>query len=326
MTLSPDTDAQLTQLRLRALGVALSVSRISVFHRRLDGRFDLADNPPDAWQAHDIVNSRSSEFMGPDIAALFDAMTSQCIETQEPQTFDFQLTYGSTQRLLRADMVADLDGVMTVFSDITEAINRDAAVKSLLREVSHRSKNLLAIVQSVAMQTAHHTEGVREFLDKFRGRLHALSSTQDLVTESEWRGTHLQSLIRSQLSRVGHTAFSNVRISGENPLLGPNASLHIGLAIHELAANATRHGALANGRLGSVVITAELAQENAATMLILQWLEDGLDPEQNRRPPRFGTLVLERIVPLSVGGSAILSIAGATLTYRLNVPSDQFEA
>jgi two-component sensor histidine kinase len=326
MTPSSANDAQLSQLRLRALGAVLSNNRLSLFHQTPDHVFDLADNPPDAWRGQTILAMRETDFMDTGLASIFSAATRRCLETQEPQTLEFQLPQGTGQRQFSAQLSPDADGVTTVLSDITEEKNREAAVTSLLREVSHRSKNLLAIVQSVAMQTAHHTEGVREFLDKFRGRLHALSSTQDLVTESEWRGTYLQSLIRSQLSRVGHTAFSNVRISGENPLLGPNASLHIGLAIHELAANATRHGALSADRSGSVVITAELTRELEATKLILQWHEDGLDPAQSRRPPRFGTLVLERIVPLSVGGTAILSIADGTLTYRLDIPADQFEA
>ena len=326
MTPSPSADAQLTQLRLRALGAALAGNGLSVFHQTPDHQFDLADNPPDAWKALAIIGRRETDFLDSGLAAVYGAAVTRCLDSGELQSLEFELASGTSQRQFCARMLPDPDGVLTVLSDVTEAKSREAAVTSLLREVSHRSKNLLAIVQSVAMQTAHHTEGVRDFLDKFRGRLHALSSTQDLVTESEWRGTYLQTLVRSQLSRVGHSAFSKVKLSGENPLLGPNASLHIGLAVHELAANATRHGALSEGRLGSVEITADLERKNGAIRLILQWNENGIDPSQSRRPPRFGTLVLERIVPLSVGGAAVLSIADTSLTYRLEIPADQFEA
>lgn len=325
MTSSPSADA-LTQLRLRALDAALSGGGISVFHQTPDHQFDLADNPPDAWKALTIVGRRETDFLDSGLVGVYSAAVTRCLDSGDVQTLEFELAYGSSQRVFCARMLPDPDGVMTILSDITEQKNQEAAVTSLLREVSHRSKNLLAIVQSVAMQTAHHTEGVREFLDKFRGRLHALSSTQDLVTESQWRGTYLQTLARSQLSRVGHSALSKVKLSGENPLLGPNASLHIGLAVHELAANATRHGALSEGRSGSVEITAALERQDGADKLILQWNENGLDPAQSRRPPRFGTLVLERIVPLSVGGTAVLSIAETSLTYRLDIPADQFGA
>jgi two-component sensor histidine kinase len=177
------------------------------------------------------------------------------------------------------------------------------------------------------MQTAHHSGGIKDFLDKFRGRLHALSSTQDLVTESNWQGTHLQSLVASQLTRVSSGMLKEMRITGDNPLLGPNAALHIGLAIHELAANAVFHGALSDGQMGHVWIDAKIDQEDGQPpSLVIEWQETGIDTDKTRQAPRFGTMVLERIVPLSVGGSATFSIEEDRLSYRLRVPADQFEA
>ena len=224
-------------------------------------------------------------------------------------------------------MVSDELGVTTIVTDRTEERAREIAVATLLREVSHRSKNLLAIVQSVAMQTAHHSGSIKDFLDRFRGRLHALSSTQDLVTESNWRGTYLQSLITSQLTRLGHAILPHIRVTGHNPLLGPNASLHIGLAIHELGANAIRHGALADGQPGQVWIDARVVhQADQPAHLVIEWQETGIDIDRIRHEPHFGTLVLERIVPLSVGGTADFRIEADGVRYRLNVPADQFES
>ena len=219
-------------------------------------------------------------------------------------------------------------GLFTILTDVTERRERELALTNLLREVSHRSKNLLAIVQSVAMQTAHHSDGIENFLQKFRGRLHALSSTQDLVTESEWRGTLFQSLVVAQLARVGQTARDAIKITGDNPLLGPNAALHVGLAIHELATNAVVHGALSAEGEGSVAIAAKVEMTTGRpAQLIVEWHEHGVwSPPVANAPPRFGTMVLERIVPLSVGGSARYEVGPGRVSYRLSIPADQFDS
>src|SRR5690606_27266457 len=145
--------------------------------------------------------------------------------------------------------------------------------------------------------------------------------------DSDWRGTDLRALVASQLSRIGSAALSNVRVTGTNPMLGPNASLHIGLAIHELGANAVMHGALVDGKAGHIRIDARMilhAEQDAD--LLIEWQETGIDTARIRQAPRFGTLVLERIVPLSVGGTASFHIDPEGVRYRLIVPADQFES
>jgi two-component sensor histidine kinase len=316
----------LQQMRLRALSAALRGRDISVLHQDLNHRYDLAENLPATWPQANIIDKREADILPAPIAAQFADAHDLCQDTNEPQNIEFELTDNSHRHQFEAHLLPDEDGVTIVITDVTEDRGREAALTSLLREVSHRSKNLLAIVQSVAMQTAHHSGGIQDFLTKFRGRLHALSSTQDLVTESNWRGTYLHSLVTSQLTRVGHAALANMRITGDNPLLGPNASLHIGLAVHELAANAVRHGALAEGNAGNVWVDARIAKHaDQPPDLIIEWQETGIDASRARQEPRFGTLVLERIVPLSVGGAAVFTINNESVRYRLTVPADQFE-
>mgnify|MGYP001029481040 CR=1 FL=1 len=312
------------QIRLRALSTGLHAGGICVLHQDHQHRFDLAENLPPSWPRRNVLGLREADALPEAIAADFAAAHDRCRREASAQTIAFELGEGPRRRHFEIRILPDEAGVTAIVTDTTEDRARDLAVASLLREVSHRSKNLLAIVQSVAMQTAHHSIGTQDFLDKFRGRLHALSSTQDLVTESNWRGTYLQSLIASQLARVGPSVLSNVRVTGENPLLGPNASLHIGLAIHELGANAALHGALGDGDPGRVQIDARVANlPGGPADLIIEWQETGT--AVTTRQPHFGTLVLERIVPLSVGGTADLSIEPGGVRYQLVVPPDQFE-
>jgi two-component sensor histidine kinase len=315
------------------LSGALRGQGISVLHQGADSRYDLAENLPSAWPVRDIVGKTAADALPESLAAEFGQALSHLRQTGDSAKIDFELRDGARRRQFEAHFSPDIDdsgalfGTTIVLTDVTDNRSREAAMTALLREVSHRSKNLLAIVQSVAMQTAHHSGGIQDFLDKFRGRLHALSSTQDLVTESNWRGSYFQSLVAAQLARVGPSILRDLRITGDNPLLSPNASLHIGLAIHELAANAVIHGALSGDTSGHVWVDARVEPDNGdgPAQLIIEWQETGIDATRIRQAPRFGTMVLERIVPLLVGGNARYELHQDRVSYSLTVPADQFE-
>jgi two-component sensor histidine kinase len=198
-------------------------------------------------------------------------------------------------------------------------------LKTLLREVSHRSKNLLAIIQSIATQTGRYSETVGDFLTRFRGRLQSLSSSQDLVTSSNWRGAALRELVFGQVGRYGGDPARSLRFNGVNPYLNPNAALHIGLAMHELAVNSVSYGALSRPD-GFVEVTADLSA--AATdkpAMSLTWSEAFVANDNQRTEKRFGSVALERVVPASLNGTATLEIAGDRLEYRLVVPHGNFE-
>ena len=84
-----------------------------------------------------------------------------------------------------------------------------------MREVSHRSKNLLAIIQSIATQTGRYSDGITDFLTRFRGRLQSLASSQDLVTSSNWRGAALRELVSGQVGRYSSDLAQSLRLAGE---------------------------------------------------------------------------------------------------------------
>ncbi len=112
------------------------------------------------------------------------------------------------------------------------------------------------------------------------------------------------------------------RISGDNPVLGPNASLHVGLAIHELITNAAAHAV----GPGTIAIEARLVRlPDGQARLLIDWSEEHVGgPEP--APPEFGTLVLEEIVPRSLGGSAEIVVRADRVHYHLEMPADQFIA
>jgi len=216
----------------------------------------------------------------------------------------------------------DVLGVVTTMVETTEQKRREQTLKTLLREVSHRSKNLLAIIQSIATQTGRYSETLGDFLTRFRGRLQSLASSQDLVTSSNWRGAALRELVSGQVGRYSADPKRSLRFEGENPYLNPNAALHIGLAMHELAVNSVSYGALSRPD-GYVEVSARL-EGAEAPVLSLIWSEAIGAGQRNEK--RFGSVALERVVPTSLNGTATLDIGGNRLEYRLTIPGGNFES
>lgn len=308
--------------RIRTLRRGLDQRRLAVRHQSTDLTYTLSENLPEDW---DLAGT-----MDPEIAARLRMMGKAVLEGSNLATTEVEHYRRGTRRIHEVTCTPDrepdgtIDGVITIIADVTEARDRERAITSLLREVSHRSKNLLAIVLSIAAQTANHAGGIDDFLAKFRGRIQALASTQDLVTESNWLGTPFQSLVLAQLARGGQTTPERVDLSGDNPTLGPNAALHVGLAIHELVTNATLYGALSVDNPGDISVAAKLEHINDRLQLVIDWRERLLVDNPAEMPPRFGTIVLEQIVPRSLGGKAKFDVGEDRVRYRLVVPGDQF--
>ncbi len=214
--------------------------------------------------------------------------------------------------------------LMTVVIDRTEDRRRERLLRALLREVSHRSKNLLAIIQSIASQTARYSGSLNGFLGKFRGRLHALAQSQDLITDSSWSGAHFRDLLQQQIEKyVQDGAADLIHVTGEDLLLTPNASLHVGLALHELTVNAVSHGDFVATRQ-RIEITCERIREDDRDAVRITWTEPHgpIDGEalSSSGPARFGSTVLERVVPASVNGSAVHEVRPGSVYYELTFP------
>jgi PAS domain S-box-containing protein len=132
-------------------------------------------------------------------------------------------------------------GASKIARDVSERKARDAHIQLLLREINHRSKNLLSVVQSIAHRTA--SGGDEGFLSRFSQRLGALAVNQDLLTANEWDGVDLEKLMEAQLAPF---AEARLRISGPSVKISSAAAQAIGMAVHELATNATKYGAWSN--------------------------------------------------------------------------------
>jgi two-component sensor histidine kinase len=320
----PDGNLELSRSLMRAL----RHTGISLIYQDRSLRVVWAQNVPVPWTSRDVIGLTDLEFLPAAEAERVVLAKQAVLRDAVAHSLEIRIDDSNTaywyEISIDADKSADgdLKGIITTVIDVTDRKRREQTLRALLREVSHRSKNLLAIIQSIATQTGRYSDSIDGFLSRFRGRLQSLSSSQDLVTSSNWRGADLRELVVGQLGRYVADPARRVRLQGINPYLNPNAALHIGLALHELAVNSVSFGALSQPE-GSVTISAEMG---AGPALNLAW-QEAIRPREGDRngKKRFGSVALERVVPASLNGSATLTIGATELEYRLTVPSGSFE-
>jgi two-component sensor histidine kinase len=186
----------------------------------------------------------------------------------------------------------------------------------LMRELAHRSKNQLAVVKGMALQTARQSGTVDEFVDHFTQRIQGLAESQDLMVRQNWQGAWLSDLVRAHLDLFG--ARARVRIEGPALFLGANAVQNIGFALHELATNAFKHGALSTPA-GSVHVSWRGPDEDQR--VYLEWLER--DGPSVQPPPQqgFGHLVITELVAQALQGSAKLEFKPEGIHWQLDIPA-----
>ena len=205
-------------------------------------------------------------------------------------------------------------GVMV--EEVTERKHAEELQSLLMREINHRTKNMLSVVQSIARQTA--ASDTAEFIRRFSARIQALSANQDLLIKSDWRGVDLEDLVRAQLGPFVDLIGTRITVHGPQVRLAAAAAQSVGMALHELATNAGKYGALSTER-GCVGINWRLDGDAFS----IGWTErDGPDVP----PPKkhgFGSTVISTVVKASVDGEVELDYARTGLIWRLKCPPDR---
>jgi two-component sensor histidine kinase len=201
--------------------------------------------------------------------------------------------------------------------DITERKQREAHIRFLMSEVLHRSRNLLAVVQAMASQTARSTRAPLEFAGDFSDRLKGIASSLDLLVSQDWRGVPAMDLVRSQLGYYGEPGGRHVEMQGPNLLFTPAAAQYLGMALHELATNAVKHGALSVPS-GKVRIEWRLEGARNARRFHMSWVESGGAPVGPPEATGFGRLVIERMVAEALQGCVTLDFARGGLCWHLD--------
>ena len=203
-------------------------------------------------------------------------------------------------------------GLHAIARDVTERRRAEERQQLLVNELNHRVKNTLALVQGLALQSFKDGRDPAEARTAFQQRLAALAAAHDLLTRESWEGATLARLIEEA---IGHHNSSEMRIAAAGPpvTLGPKAAVSLVIALHELATNAAKYGALST-RSGTVSIDWTV---DSAGRLILEWRERGGPPVAPPQRRGFGSRMIERALAADLGGGVRIDFDPAGLVCRI---------
>jgi PAS domain S-box-containing protein len=288
-------------------------------------------NPLLGRTPEDILGCTDEQIFPPGAGAALTALKEEVLETGQPKRGEIAIddVGGTHWHDLHVEPLRDEIGAIIGLSgaavDVTERKEGEAHLRLLLRELTHRSKNLLAVIQAMARQTARHAGSTDAFLVQFGARLQALAASHDLLVRESWYGAALQELVQSQLAAYIDRDRNQVSAAGPAVALKPEAAQTLGLALHELAANAARFGALSVPQ-GRVSIAWDRRGGDHDGALALDWREELGPPVKMRRKKGFGSMVIERNLALALGAEVDLSFAPEGLRCRIVIPSNQILA
>jgi two-component sensor histidine kinase len=217
--------------------------------------------------------------------------------------------------------------IHTLFSLETSAEAGIAAItreneqlRTAANELGHRLKNLVAVIQSIARQTMRQSATMSDFEARFSGRLGALGRSLDLLIANDWRGARLDALVRSELATFGSLDGAQISMQGAPLHLKPDAARSIGLALHELATNATKYGALSVPE-GNVTVHWKLASRGGRRRLLMTWQESGGPIVTEPTCWGFGRQVVQQIPAQALTGNVTHEFLPHGVRWALDIPA-----
>lgn len=224
------------------------------------------------------------------------------------------------------DAYGKVVGASKIARDISERKQAEAALvraaemqKLLVAELSHRVKNTLAIVASIAEQSFSTGQPIERACQAFRDRIRALGQTHSRLAEANWAGVSLETILVDELAPYRRADGGNIHICGPLVKLTPKQALTLGMAIHELTTNAAKYGALSSDQ-GNVHVDWRV--DPGHRKLVMRWRESGGPPVRAPQRGGFGRLLLERAVAADLRGDVRLDFAEEGLRCDVAVPLD----
>lgn len=209
-----------------------------------------------------------------------------------------------------ANRISRISGVTIDITDRKEAEERQSL---LAREVDHRAKNALAVVHAIVCLT--RADNIKQFVNAVEGRIQALARAHSLLSDSRWRGANIAQLVQDELAPYRTTNLDRIRLVGKSFSLEPSTAQALALALHELATNAAKYGALS---LPSGVVQVEW--ESRGGSLELRWSEAGGPPVVHSGEGGFGIRVIKASIERQLGGTVGLDWHPEGLVCMMCVP------
>ena len=202
-----------------------------------------------------------------------------------------------------------------------QALQSERRLQLMVNELNHRVKNSLATVQAVAAQTFRAAGSVREAQQALSGRIQALARAHDVLTETRWDTAELLEIIQGAVLPYMAPGDERIRLEGPAAPLAPKAAVCLSLALHELATNAAKHGALSeDSGTVNVVWTLSRQEETGRQILKLDWTERGGPAVAQPLRRGFGMGLLQRSLPADLNGTVELDFGAEGLTCVIQAP------
>jgi len=315
------------------LSAALAVARLGVFENNLETQDVTLDAR--AREIHGF--EPDAKLTAGDLFARLDDRDAERVRTEisealmtgrrrQQYEYRIRLPDGSIRDIVNmSDSLPEPDGrirrVIGVFDDVTERRRAEQRQLLLINELNHRVKNTLAIVQSIAAQTLRSAPDVTSARNAFEARLLALAAAHDLLTAESWRGARLTDVAASAMAPFEITHRPQISRSGPPVWLTAPRALALSLALHELATNAAKYGALSHPE-GRVLIRWKVVDGGN---LLLSWIEEGGPPVTPPTRAGFGTRLLQRNLIHELQGETAVTYAPegvrCEIRFRIEDPS-----
>lgn len=316
-----ETDLRATTRRFEA---ALRGSQVTVAEQDADQRFTWIYNPPLGLDPSGMIGRTDATLFEPAGAVDLQTLTSRVLQSGEGARAEIRLAIAdragwfdmSVDPILLED---DRPGVIVTAADITALKRHEAHLRVVMRELNHRSKNLLTIVMSLARQTARGVDVPAAFLERLQERLSSLAGAHDVLAQENWQGADLAAIVEGQLSHQIEAYGGRVTVDGRSCILPADAASYMAMALHELGSNAVKYGAL-SGDAGAVTITWRDEGPIGARTLKFEWVERNGPAVSTPARPGFGSTILTSLTPRALGGTATLDFAPGGLRWTLTAP------
>ncbi len=229
--------------------------------------------------------------------------------------------------MVRAEPIRDASGHITqcygAVTDIHEPHELQQRQAVLLDELQHRTRNLLTVVRSIAQQTMAQTGPTERFREQFNDRLAALSRVQGLLSRSDQEPVTIRTLIQTELDALGaRSMHGRVALDGPRVVLRKASVQTLALALHELATNARKYGALASDEGELWVSWDTYTAEAGEQRLCLTWLEEGISYTEKGSPIRrgYGRELIEKALPYALKARTSYKLGEAELRCSIDLP------
>jgi PAS domain S-box-containing protein len=220
----------------------------------------------------------------------------------------------------------ELIGFLKIGQDVTERRHWEASQQTMIEELQHRTRNLIALVSSIAQQTQRTSPDLETFGTRFSGRLSALSRVQGLLSQSELRPVTLGGLVRAELDALaGETMSGRIRVDGPPVGVRNRGAQVLAMVLHELATNARKYGAL-SGDEGTLAVTWRIERPQAGPgQLVIDWVEETDLRGKPREPAAgggYGRELIEKALPYSLDAQTSFNLTDEGLRCRIALPLD----